>query len=221
MISILLILKKNSKFFSKYLIGFLSNTENFKNVELLILANEGDTWNQDLFKYYDKRLTVYYEDFKTGKLGRALFYNELAKHAKGDWLWLMCADHYITKKGYDTYLAEELKKLNSSTPHLVMPKVENSGSISHILSRGWYEKTGRVGAHGSIDSYLNSVATQVANPNKIHLLNDPIIYDFTTDVEIMTPKHSEIELDYSITFPPFDSQETQNEVAKDAWRLNQ
>lgn len=216
MISILLTLRKNSKFFSKWLIAYLKNSDNFFNTELLILANKEDTWNKDWFDFHG--LTVYYEDWNCGKNGRHLFFNELAKHAKGEWLWHMCDDHYLLP-GFDKYLTEYLNTLNSSMAYCVIPRVENSGSISHILSRGWYETTGRIGYHGNIDSYLNGVIDRLPNEKRVLKLDHPVLYDFTVNEEIMTPKHSEIQLDHSYVFYPFDAPETKREMDKDALAL--
>ena len=216
MLSLMLTIRKNSKFFSKFLIGYLSKTKNFSNVELLILASEGDTWNKDLFDYY--HLNVIYENLRCGKGGRHLFYNELAKHAKGDWLWHFCDDHYLIMDGYDEYILDYIKQNNidSNQIHSIVPVVSNSGSISQILSRGWYETVGRMGGQGNIDSYLNTVAERMLCPERIHYPPHAIMTDFTVDSTIMTPEHSYVELDPSYKFYPFNSPETDAEINKDA-----
>lgn len=219
MLTLMLTIRKNSKFFSKFLIGFLSNTKNFENVELLILANKDDTWNQDLFKYY--KLNVIYEDMKCGKNGRHYFYNELAKHAKGDWLWHMCDDHYLSFYGYDEYLTNYIKEkqLDPNKVHQIVPRVENSGSIAHILSRGYYEAVGRIGAHGNIDSYLNRVAESMVYQERIHHPDTPILIDYTVDPSIMTPEHCKVELTNDLPVYDFESLETKKEIETDAFKL--
>lgn len=221
MLSLMLTIRKNSKFFSKFLIGFLSNTKDFSNVELLILANKDDTWNQDLFRYH--KLNVIYEDMKCGKNGRHYFYNELAKHAKGDWLWHMCDDHYLSYYGYDEYLTNYIKEkqLDSAKIHMIVPRVENSGSIAHILSRGYYEAVGRIGFHGNIDSYLNRVSDHIIDQNRIHHPDAPILIDYTVDPTIMTPEHCKVELTNDYPVYDFGSVETTKAIQADAYKIHE
>lgn len=216
MISILLITQKNSKFFSKFLISYLKNTDNKENIELLILANAQEEWNKDFFEYHN--LTVFYEDWNYGRLGRNIFFNYLAEKAHGDWLWHMCDDHYLLPH-YDTNVELELLKYDASNIHCVIPRVDNSGSISHILSRGWYETVKSMGWHPNIDSYINNVLDCFPHPDRIHHPDTPVLHDFTTNPEIMTPEHNKIPLS-----PPevFDilSDETRRKVEHDAYLLH-
>ncbi len=216
MISILLIVGKNSKFFSKFLVSFLKNTKNKDNVELLILANSQDTWNRDFFEHF--KLNVEYENWGMGKFGRHEYFNHLAKKAKGDWLWHMCDDHYLIKYGYDEYLTNKLAKYNSKEIHCFVPRTDNSGSISHILSRGWYATTGRIAGQMSVDSYINNVTNNMVI-NRTYILNTPILHDFTVEPEIMTPEHTITVISPEHHFCDFNSQEIQDEIIKDATKL--
>jgi hypothetical protein len=188
---------------------------NFENIELLILCSKEDTWNRDFFEHF--KLDVEYEDWNCGKNGRHLFYNHLAKKAHRAWLWHMCDDHYLLP-GYDEYLVNYIKdnQINPLKINCIVPAVSNYGSISHILSRGWYQTTRRIGFHGNIDSYLNRVLEQMVYSERIYHPEKPILYDFTADPTIMTEEHTKIELDPSFIFHDFESQETKNEIQKDA-----
>lgn len=221
-ISQLLILRKNSKFFSKFLISWLKNTKNFNNVELLILANEEDTWNKDFFEYYQDKITVYHENLHYGKEGRAEFYNILAEMATGDFLWHMCDDHYITKNGYDEYLMNYIieKNIDPNKPNVIMPTVGNSGSISHILSRGYYKAVGSLGRHGNIDSYINHMLEMSFCPQIIHKPTEEILIDFTVDPTIMTPEHSKIDIDTSIVWSSWGSKDVIEMMIEDSKKLN-
>lgn len=222
-ISILLLVRKNSKFFSKWLISYLRNTFDFNNIELLIMASKHDTWNQDFFQYYEDKFKVYYEDKKMGKNGRSVYYNELAGYSTGDFIWHMCDDHYFISERYDKYLVEfiERKKINPHAVNIILPLLDNTGSVSHLVSRKWYEVLGRMGEHPAIDSYINGVIDRFPYPDRIHNTDRALLHDFTVEEEIMTPKHHEIELDYSISFPDFRSEETDNEMTKDGHKLYQ
>ncbi len=220
MLSLMLTIRKNSKFFPKFMAGFLLHTKNFANVELIVLASSEDTWNRDLFELYKDKLTVYYEDFRCGKNGRHLFYNELAQYAKGDWLWHMCDDHYLLD-GYDEYLVSYINDnhIDANKVNIIVPRVENSGSIAHLLSRSWYEAAGRIGSHGNIDSYLNGVVDRMIH-KRDHHPDKPVLWDYTTDPTIMTPLHSEITLNPEFKHYAFTSDETKHEMDIDAHRLH-
>lgn len=217
MISILLAVRKNSKFFSKWLISYLKHTKNFNNIELLILASNEDTWNQDYFDYF--KLNVLREDFRCGKNGRHIFYNYLAERAHGDWLWHMCDDHYLLD-GYDEYLTNYIqeKQINPSLINVIIPRVENSGSISHILSSGWFNTVG-MGKHGNIDSYINEVIDRMIYFNCVYHPERPVLVDFTVDPTIMTSEHSKIELDPEHRFYDFADPHMKDLISMDAQKL--
>jgi hypothetical protein len=217
MISILLAVRKNSKFFSKWLISYLKHTKNFSNIELLILANSEDTWNQDYFDYY--KLNVLREDFRCGKDGRFIFYNYLAERANGGWLWHMCDDHYLLD-GYDEYLTKYItdKAIDSSKINILIPRVENSGAISHILSRGWYATVG-MGKHGNIDSYINEVVDKMIHTQCVFRPEQSVLIDYTVDPTIMTPEHCKIELDPEHRFYDFTDPHMKDLINQDAHKL--
>lgn len=202
--------------FSKWLIAYLKHTKNFNNIELLILANDEDTWNQDYFDYY--KLKVFREHYNAGKQARHIFYNQLAKEAHGEWLWHMCDDHYLLD-GYDEYLTNYITEhqIDSGKINIIVPAVENYGWVSHILSRGYYNTLGRIGYHGNIDSYLNTVHERMIFEDRVHHPLQTVLMDFTIDPNIMTTKHNETgPQDPTLTFHEFLSEETQNEINKDA-----
>lgn len=222
MISILLITRKNSKFFSKFMAGFIKNTKNFDNVELLVLCSKHDTWNRDFFEIYSDKIKLFEEDFKTGVDGRHLFFNHLAQYAQGEWLWYMCDDHYLLS-GYDEYLINYINQHNidSNKINLLYPKVENCGSVSHIISRAWYNTTGRMSPHMAIDSYLNFTSEKMINNERLHFLNErTLLLDFTIDQTIMTHEHNRIEIDPSFQVYDFHSNEIFQEIENDAQLLN-
>ena len=218
MISILLAIRKNSKMFSKWLIAYQKHTRDFSNIELLILVNEEDTWNQDYFDYY--KLKVFREHYNAGAKARHIFYNQLAKEAHGDWLWHMCDDHYLLD-GYDEYLVNYIKEhqIDSTKVNIIVPMV-NSSSISHILSRGYYDVVGRIGWHGNIDSYLNDVHERMVYQDRIHYPKQPILLDFTVDQTILTPEHNKTgPQNIDMEFHEFTSEFTRGEIDKDAHKL--
>lgn len=215
MISILLCIRKNSKFFSKFLTSYLLNTHNPMRVELLVMASKHDVWNQDLFELHQERLKVFYEDRKMGKNGRHLFFNDLAEIAEGDWLWHMCDDHYLYMD-YDEYLLNYIRENNidPKQANIIVPRVENSGSVSHLISRGWYEATKRIGYHPNIDSYLNNLS-EFLPESIIHHPERPVMWDFTTDPSIMTTEHTKTEIDPSITVHDINSDFVKSKIVED------
>lgn len=223
MISMLLPVRKNSKFFSKWIITYMAHTRSLNYsfnpyTELIIMASQEDTWNRDIFNYY--HLNVVYENKNVGHEGRYMFWNDMAKLAKGDWLWYVCDDHYLYD-GYDEKLHRfiEDNKISSKEINCIIPRVENSGWITHIISRKWYETLGHFGLHGNIDSYINRTIERMII-RKIHLMNDPILYDYTLD-NPMTPEHSSITIDKDFISYPFGSKEVEANIDDDARKLYQ
>jgi hypothetical protein len=219
-LSQLLIARKNSKFLMKFLISWLKNTKDFNNVELLIMVNEGDTWNQDFLEYFKDKFQVFKEDWGMGKEGRAEYYNELAKHATGDYLWHMCDDHNIIRYGYDEFLINYIKdnQIDPNKVNIICPAVENAGRVAHMLSRGWYNVVGRMGGHGAIDSYINTILDQIVYRDQIYEPGEVILTDFTPYPEIMTFEHCKTELK-PIVWADMTSPEIQGEIKKDARKL--
>src|SRR3989304_1199901 len=104
-LSIIISVRKNSKFITKLLFSILAKTYAMENIEVLCLLNKHDTWNADLpkvlpmFKYF-------YEDLKMGRAGLHKYFGELLPHTTGDWVLYLCDDHDIVMNHYDRYLLD-------------------------------------------------------------------------------------------------------------------
>lgn len=195
MISLLLTARENSKYLAKFIATFLVNTKDFNNVELLIFLPATDTWNKEIIELAGDRIKVVPDHTELGRGASHIFYEEVAKEAKGDWLWYLCDDHYLFKD-YDEYITNYINEhhLDPNKINVVVPAVENSGRISHIFSRKYYETIG-FGKHGNVDSYHNDTLEYlelfVGEPFKqvLHLPPKSVMLDFSLVKDLMKTKN--------------------------------
>src|SRR5258705_12200365 len=152
MISLLLTARQDSKFLAKFIMTYITNTKSFKNVELIVFIPPTDTWNKELFEYFPMIRRID-DNTGIGRGGSNIFYSEAAKFARGEWLWYLCDDHNLFE-WYDEYITNYIKdnNIDPNKVNVIAPMCDNSGRISHILSRKTYETIG-FGQHGNVDSY--------------------------------------------------------------------
>lgn len=249
-ISVLIAARKNSKFLAKFLFGFMERTYSTGDIEVLVMLNQHDTWNKELVEHFSRfgdwaagrrYIKFYYENKGLGRAGLHIYFNDLLKHATGDWIVYFCEDHFIIMNGWDKYLRSvtnghlETKlahvqrtkdgKLDPKLPWVLVPKFDNVGAMNHIVSRGFVDAMGGVlGRHGWIDSYINDV-TNIAwgkHPKYLIRLDDDMFHDFTHDhpnpmsdaamQSISTKKAAEL--------PKFDSPDVRGLIGADAALLN-
>lgn len=165
------------------------------------MLNANDTWNKELvdfFELYDQRVTFHYEDYGFGRAGLHEYFNDLLKHATGDWIIYFCEDHFINLAGWDHEVRTLIKgtmlnkvegnwvkkhergHLDPKDVWVLVPKFDNVGAMNHIVSRGFIEAMGgRLGEHGWIDSYINDVMEKF--PDRVLRFDDPMFHDFSHD----------------------------------------
>ena len=217
-LSILVSARKNSKYLAKFLAGFWANFGGHCEVELIIMLNEADTWNDDVIttnemiarltgpmKTTKVTLTVCREDLGLGRAGLHEYFNLLVAQSTGDWVIYFCEDHYFAMRGWDQIIMDYIYgrirsgdsdklefPLNSAEPWIIVPQFDNAGPMNHIVSRGFIEAMdGKIGNHGWIDSYLNDLGFFI--PDRVVSMNAPAIFhDFTHDVpNPMSDAHSQ------------------------------
>lgn len=224
MLSLLVSARKNSKFLSKLIFSYLSKTKNLDQTEMLIMISEEDTWNTDLLKFvtgiYGDRIRVFREHYGMGRNGLHRYFNELAAKSTGDWLWYFCDDHDIIMQDYDWFIKSlvDLHQMNPHKIYQIIPRCQNSGSIAHILSRGWFDVAGDLGKHGNIDSYINYVSFWLPE-HRIFRPDDYVIIDYTVDPTIMTPEHNKAWINTSLIYHYGASDVVQKWAKEDGERL--
>ena len=194
-ISVLVSARKNSKFLAKFISGYIANTSNQKDTEMLIMLNDEDTWNNELSEIYNDDFIFMREDYRLGRGGLHIYFNDLYKKAKGDWIIYFCEDHFITMRGWDNYVRSVIlrKQLDPRAIYCLVPKFDNCGAMNQILSRGYIEALGGVlGRHGWIDSYINDLnkaafevetedGESVIIENRVIRFDNEMFHDFTHD----------------------------------------
>lgn len=226
-LSVIVSVRKNSKFISKLLHSFYKKTGLLSNIEILLMVNKHDTWNKDLFDYFEdivlendldhKWVRVFEEDYKYGRAGLHKYFEALLPHTTGEWVLYLCDDHDIAVEGWDQKIFDFIntQQLDHKKIYQIVPHCVNTGSVIHILSRGWIDTTHEIGKHPNVDSYLNYVAERLPS-NRIWHIYDKLFIDYTCMPEIMTPGHCKTEIDPSFPTRNFTTDPTvMQDILKD------
>ena len=156
-------IRPESKFFAHLIMAFLNKTKDFYNTELLLMPAKRNKWNEDLVSYISrKEPSIRFIDEpveEKGQRGHHIYMNELAKHAKGDWIMNFCDDMDILLRDWDEVIREFIrsKELDPEQCFMIIPTFEVAGAVEHILSRGWLETVGCNFNYPNGDSWLNTV----------------------------------------------------------------
>lgn len=198
-ITVLIAVRKNSKYLAKFLFGLFENTsaalQQRLGMEVLVMMNEHDTWNRELVSYFEGRSDIrfYYEDLQLGRGGLHRYFNELVPRAQGKWIVYFCEDHFVTMPNWDRYVLAYINgekqsgdsagkrfPLDPREPWVLVPKFDNCGAMNHIVSRGFIAALdGVLGNHGWIDSYINDLMAEF--PERRIRMDDEMFHDFTHD----------------------------------------
>lgn len=242
-LSVLVSARKNSKYLSKFVEGYRRRTSSDSAVELLILLNEHDTWNEDLVSNYERMqlqleaepfniapeevpIRFYRENMQLGRAGLAEYFNYLVPYTRGDWIIYFCEDHFITAQGWDLIVkgyingllgsAANKPPLDSNEVWVIVPKFDNCGAMNHVLSRGFVRALGdKIGRHGWIDSYINDLMRDF--PERVIRIDEELFHDFTHD-KPSPMADSETQSVISVkgkAMPPYDSSTTRHRIAMD------
>ncbi len=194
--SILIAARKNSKYLAKFLFGLMQNSDRLDDMQVLVMLNKEDTWNNELVDYWeshaaDPDISFYREDYRWGRAGLHQYFNDLYEHASGSWIIYFCEDHFIAKPGWDTYLRRTVEGLDWLKPHCIVPKFDNAGAMNHILSTGYCDAVGGIAKHGWVDSYINALNARIGKDFPIRQ-DDETFHDFTHDKPSpMSDSHSQ------------------------------
>jgi hypothetical protein len=225
-LSVLVASRKNSKYLAKFLFGLIKNTNSLSHVEVLVMMNEHDTWNQELVDYYRQgfgpdnqyHFQFFTEDLKLGRDGLHEYFNDLAKHATGDW----SIEHTINGRLMHGDSAGKDFPLDPAVPHIIVPQFDNCGAMNHIVSRGFVKALGgRIGNHGWIDSYINDLCAATWRKHDIsHIIrmDKPMFHDFTHDIPgPMSPEDNKTEISPVVEhMPKHDSPAYRAMIERDA-----
>lgn len=201
-LSVLVSARKDSKYLAKFLFGLLANTVNWADMDVHVMCNEHDTWNHEMLDYFtanEDNFYQYAENMGLGRAGLHEYFNMMVPRARGDWLVYFCDDHFISMPRWDTYVDNYIEgahragdsdgkvfPLDPAKPWVLIPKFDNTGSVNHIVSRGFVNAlNGKLGCHGWIDSYINNLIT--ALPQIRLRMDEEMFHDFTADVP--SPMH--------------------------------
>lgn len=250
-ISVLVSARKNSKYLNKFLTGYSLRTSNGSDIECLVMLNDGDTWNNDLVEYYQttmdrigiprdqQPLRFFRENMGLGRGGLHKYFNELLKHATGDWIIYFCEDHYIVMENWDEYIRSIVSgryvmgdsqgkefPLDPAEPWVIVPKFDNCGAMNHVLSRGFVSvMDNKLGRHGWIDSYINDLCAAAWGryPKRVIRTDLEMFHDFTHDKpNPMDDSHLQSVIsDAGRQLPKYDSEVVKHRIQVDAQKLKE
>ncbi|MBU2051330.1 MAG: glycosyltransferase family 2 protein [Gammaproteobacteria bacterium] len=213
MISVLCASRKDSKHLAQFVSKFLTMTKG--DVELLVMVNKHDTWNKAFIELTKDRVKYFYEDYGYGREGLHIYFNDLLKHARGDWILYMCEDHTFIKNGWDELVREFIKKrgLVPTKIEIVVPRFEGTGAVAHMVSRAFVDVAGRMGGYGNIDSWFGMLHANMSE-GRFHPMDEAIFYDYTIDKD--TP-----EKPIKTKLPGWDSSKVKSDLEHEYKKLNQ
>jgi hypothetical protein len=170
-LSILCPSRPNSEYLSHFLFSVFTKTQHIRETEVLVMLNKKEKWNLELVKFFEGKVSFFYEDSGLGRWGLHQYYNTLVKHAVGDWIALMCEDFDIVMDGWDEFMyrsaAEKCRdpyKINVLLPRFV----GSIGNVCQVLSRGYVEAVGgNLSEHSSIDSWINAILDRFPENRKM------------------------------------------------------
>jgi hypothetical protein len=225
MISLLITSRKNDKFIGKLAMSILTKTHNMDNIEVLLMASQQDEWNKDLFGYLQlhHNFKIFTEDYGYGHWGLYQYFNELAKEASGDYLWYLCSDHDIVCENYDTILLNYFKEKNISPDEVwaVTPGFKDCGPVSHIITRKFYEITGRIAQSNKVDSWYNDLIYRIPENRRPVMSGVQIMTDYTPKFnDILSPDDMIGEMSKPGKMLENGSKEYWQAIEKDAQKLN-
>lgn len=178
----------------------MTKTSNMDNIEILIMASAQDWWNKDMFEYYQKqlgdRIKIRFEDNHYGNRGLHIYFNELAKEARGEYIWYLCSDHDIILQNYDEFILGYIKEKQLDHKKIwgIVPGMRDAGPISHIISRGLYEELGYIALSDKIDSWYNDILYRVPQDRLFTVSGTQMMTDYTPQYAfIMSSDHSKID----------------------------
>jgi hypothetical protein len=209
-ISVLVSARRNSKYLAKFISGYQLRTSEMADIELLVMLNANDTWNNELVGVLERMqsamfelvgihepeqypMRFYRENMQLGRAGLHRYFNELVQHATGDWIVYFCEDHFITMQDWDRHVMRMINgklpdgdcegkqfPLDSNEPWVLVPKFDNCGAMNHIVSKGFIKALG--GQIGK-HGWIDSYINDVLAlvPERRIRFDDEMFHDFTHD----------------------------------------
>lgn len=184
-ITALVAARRNSKYLARFMFNYLARTADRENTELRVIFSVHDEWNLELVEHFEGTPGISFqtEDFGLGRAGLHVYFDTLlaADDPLPDWTIYFCEDHHIIVDGWDNVVREAIADNDPADLHALIPRWRNTGTVNHVLSRGYLETLGTIARHGNLDSYINAVLTKSRSHVTITGVPGEIFHDFTAD----------------------------------------
>lgn len=211
--------RKDSKYLAKFLHNYEAKTIVDGTCELLVMMNTHDTWNEEIVDHFmAKGVRFFEEDRRLGRNGLHLYYEMMLPEIKGDWVAYFCEDHNIVRYGWNKVISQFIKdnNLDPNEPYVLVPNWDNTGHMSHVVSKGYLRTLGgKIAHHGNLDSYINYVKDRMPSS---HVLQLPVLFhDFTHDQPnpMSDAANQSVAGPEAATLPAWDSDEVREHIDKD------
>jgi len=161
-IAVLLATHKRTDALHRSVFSLIDQAQDLDTIQFLFAIDENDHIGMDYFLEHvqpvlDQR-NINYQAIAfepLGYMGLNRYYNELAKNADADWLWVWCDDAICTTPNWDQRIREctgEFRLLKVHTHN------EHPYSIFPIYPAEWHETLGYLSRHQLIDAECSQIA---------------------------------------------------------------
>lgn len=159
MITILIPTRGRPSILQRSLKSIIDNASTIDNYEIILGIDNDDQNTIDTLKTFDFLKTVKHKIVFFDPLGYKqlhIYFNILAQHSTGDLLWVFPDDYEILTKDWDILLLQDKNEL-----YIYPYDVNNNNwsfSLSPIISKKWYEITGRITNNSQTDLWVGHIA---------------------------------------------------------------
>jgi hypothetical protein len=160
-VAVLLPTRGRTDALDKSIYSVIDTADDYSQIQILLAFDRDDTVGLEHFNSHLKEnLTQRKVNFKAlvfdrlGYININKYYNELAKHANADWLFVWNDDAFMVTQGWDTVVEKyngQLKVLKVHTHN------EHPYSIFPIIPNTWVELLGYMSGHQMIDAWISQI----------------------------------------------------------------
>lgn len=161
-ISVLLPTRGRTEALDRSIHSLLDTAADASRVQILLAFDSDDEvgtthFNQHLVNQLRAR-GVKFKAIQFNRLGYLnihMYYNELAKHATGDWLFVWNDDAFMNTAGWDQVIDQYQSQMKVLKVHTHR---EHPYSIFPIVPRTWLDTLGHLSGHQMIDAWISQIA---------------------------------------------------------------
>ena len=161
MISILIPTREKLEPLKRTLTAIIENSSNSNNYEILIGVDNDDIKTVDFFKNMEnENIRIFYFERQFYK-NVHFYYNNLAKNAKGELLWIFADDFEISTKNWDLCLDKYKIMFNYIKVNNIQSDWDTLFSIIPIIPKKWFDLIERISDYSQVDGWCWAIAREL------------------------------------------------------------